>query len=94
MNQLLILLPFLFCSTIYRDASDQRLKRNEGNVVNQLKKATAVAVSNCVKWFCAQISRSWPIRTVTPAEAQAAANVRVDVTCSRNPIDFQHNSSY
>ncbi|KAK8995317.1 hypothetical protein V6N11_069755 [Hibiscus sabdariffa] len=68
-------------NTIYRDASDQRLKRNEGNVVNQLKKATAVAVSNCVKWFCAQISRSWPIRTVTPAEAQAAANVRVDVTC-------------
>ena len=44
-------------------------------------KAIAVAVSNCAQWLFAQLSRSLSIRTVMPAEAQAAANVRVDVIC-------------
>lgn len=44
----------------------------------------AVAVSNSVQWFWPQLPRSLPIRTVMPAEAQAAANVRVEVTCRRN----------
>lgn len=44
-------------------------------------KAMPVAVSNCTQWLCAQLPRSLSIRTVMPAEAQAAANVRVEVTC-------------
>lgn len=52
---------------------------NEGNAVNQLINAMAVAVSNCTQWFLLQLSRSLSIRTVMPAEAHAAANVRVDV---------------
>ena len=82
----LLLLPQFFCVTFYRDASDQKFKRNEGNAVNQLMKAIAVEVSNCAQWLCAQLSRSLSIRTVMPAEAQAAANVRVDVICRVNNI--------
>lgn len=61
------------------DASDQKFKRNDGETANQLRKAIAVAVSNLVQWFTAQLSRSLPIRTVIPADAQAAANVSVEV---------------
>jgi len=53
--------------------------KNEGNAVNQLINAMAVAVSNCTQWFSLQLPISLSIRTVMPAEAQAAANVRVDV---------------
>jgi len=45
--------------------------------------AMAVAVSNCKQWFLAQLSRSLLIRTVMPAEAQAAANVRVEAICMK-----------
>lgn len=64
------------------DASDQKFKRNDGETANQLRKAIAVAVSNLVQWFTAQLSRSLPIRTVIPADAQAAANVSVEVICT------------
>lgn len=50
--------------------------------MNQLRKAIAVAVSNSVQRFLPQAPRSFPIRTVMPADAQAAANVRVEVTCN------------
>lgn len=66
----------------YFDARVQKFKRNEGETVNQLINAMAVAVSNLAQWFCAQSFRSLPIRTVIPADAQAAANVRVEVICS------------
>lgn len=45
-------------------------------------KARPVAVSNSTQWFCEQISRSLSISTVMPADAQAAANMRVDVICN------------
>lgn len=64
------------------DASDQKFRRNDGETANQLRKAIAVAVSNLVQWFTAQLSRSLPIRTVIPADAQAAANVSVEVICT------------
>ena len=41
-----------------------------------------VAVSNCTQWFCEQLPRSLSMRTVMPADAHAAANVRVEVTPS------------
>lgn len=68
---------------LHRDASDQKFRRKDGIAVNQLMKAIAVAVSNCMQWFCLQLSRSLSIRTVMPAEAQAAAKVSVDVICRR-----------
>lgn len=43
----------------------------------------AVAVSKVVQWFCEQMLRSLPIKTVMPADAQAAANVSVEVICNR-----------
>lgn len=48
-------------------------------MANQLMKAIAVADSNLEQWLTAHLSRSLPINTVIPADAQAAANVRVDV---------------
>lgn len=63
----------------YREASDQKFNRKDGDTANQLMKAIAVAVSNLVQWFTAHLSRSLPIRTVIPADAHAAANVSVDV---------------
>lgn len=63
------------------DARDQKFKKNEGETENQLIKAIAVEVSNLVQWFCAQLFKSLLIRTVIPADAQAAANVSVDVIC-------------
>ena len=71
--------PLLY---IHRDASDQKFKRKDGNEVNHVIKAMAVAVSNCAQWLRAQLRRSLSIRTVMPAEAHAAANVRVDVICN------------
>lgn len=70
------------CGTVscQRDARDQKLKRKEGKAANQLMKANAVDVSNWTQWFCAQLFRSLSIRTVMPADAQAAAKVSVDVT--------------
>lgn len=65
----------------YRDAKDQKFRRKDGNVVNQQRKAMPVAVSNCTQWFCEQLPRSLSMRTVMPADAHAAANVRVEVTC-------------
>lgn len=76
--------PFGCLSFGHRDASDQKFKRKEGKAVNQLRKAMDVAVSNSVQWFWAQLPRSLPIRTVMPADAQAAANVSVEVTCIGN----------
>ena len=68
---------------LHRDASDQKFRRKDGNAENQLMNAMAVAVSNCKQWLSAQLSRSLLIRTVMPAEAQAAANVRVDAICMK-----------
>ena len=59
----------------YLDARDQKFKKNEGKTKNQLTKAIAVEVSNLVQWFSAQLLKSLLIRTVIPADAQAAANV-------------------
>ena len=64
------------------DANDQKFKRKDGDRANQLMKAMAVAVSKLAQWFSAQMLRSLPMRTVMPADEQAAANVRVDVICS------------
>lgn len=66
----------------YLDARDQKFKIKEGETANQLINAIAVAVSNLVQWFTAQSFISLPIRTVIPADAQAAANVSVEVICS------------
>ena len=65
------------------EASVQKFKINEGEAANQLINAIAVAVSNLLQWFCAQSFKSLPMRTVIPAEAQAAENVSVEVICSR-----------
>lgn len=62
---------------IYWEANDQKFKRKDGDMANQLIKAIAVAVSNLVQWFSAHLLRSVPMRTMMPADAQAAANVRV-----------------
>ena len=70
----------------YRDAKDQKLSRKDGTVVNQQMKAMPVAVSNCTQWFRPQLPRSLSISTVMPADAQAAANVRVDVTCMQDTV--------
>lgn len=51
-------------------------------MANQLRKAIPVATSNVLQWFTAHFRRSLPMRTVMPADAQAAANVRVDVICT------------
>lgn len=53
-------------------------------MVNQQMKAMPVAVSNCTQWFCEQFPRSLSIRIVMPADAHAAANVSVDVTCMQD----------
>lgn len=68
---------------VHRDANDQKFSRKDGNAVNQLMKAIPVAVSNSIQWFCSQSPRSLSIRTVMPADAQAAAKVRVDVICNQ-----------
>lgn len=68
------------------DANDQKFNRKDGDMANQLIKAIAVAVSNLVQWFMAHLSRSLPIRTVIPADAQAAANVRVEVICTKTSL--------
>lgn len=65
----------------YWDAMDQKLRRNDGTVVNQQMKAMPVAVSNCIQWFFEQLPRSLSISTVMPADAHAAANMSVEVTC-------------
>lgn len=67
----------------YLEAKVQKFKINEGEAANQLINAMAVAVSNLLQWFCAHSFRSLPIRTVIPAEAQAAENVSVEVICNR-----------
>lgn len=46
-------------------------------------KTMLVAVSNCTQGLLAQPFRSLSIRTVMPAAAQAAANVRMDIICSK-----------
>lgn len=71
------------CIPCYREARDQKFSRNDGDTANQLRKAIAVADINLVQWFKLHLSRSFPMRTVIPADAQAAANVRVEVTCNR-----------
>lgn len=42
----------------------------------------AVADINLLQWFTSHLSKSFPMRTVIPADAQAAAKVRVDVICA------------
>lgn len=63
-------------------AKDHKLRIKEGDTANQLMKAIAVAVSNLVQWFTLHLSRSL-MSTVMPADADAAANVRVDVICKQ-----------
>lgn len=72
---------------LHRDAKDQKFKKKEGRAVNQLRKAIAVAVSNSVQGFLAQETKSLPMKTVIPADAQAAANVRVEVIC-KSQMDY------
>jgi hypothetical protein len=60
------------------------LRRKEGETANQLMKAIAVAVSKLAQWFSAQMLRSFPISTVIPADAHAAAKVSVDVICHKH----------
>lgn len=58
-------------------------------------KAMAVAVSKLVQGLSEQMLRSLPIRTVMPADAQAAANVSVYVICGRKldiTLTDQHDS--
>lgn len=72
------------------DANDQKFNIKDGDKENQLIKAIAVAVSNLVQWFKAHLLRSLSIRTVIPADAQAAANVRVEVICTKtSPFLFK-----
>lgn len=61
------------------EANDQKFKRKDGDTANQLIKAIAVAVSNLAQWFIPHALSSSPMRTVIPADAHAAAKVRVDV---------------
>lgn len=72
----------------YREARDQKFSRKDGDTANQLRKAMAVADMNLVQWFTLHLSRSFPMRTVIPADAQAAANVRVEVICTRTVYMF------
>ena len=53
--------------------------------------AMAVAVSNCKQWLSSQLLRSLSIRTVMPAEAQAAANVNVEAICMEMTQNWEHN---
>ena len=74
----------ILCSEFfYREASDQKFKKKDGETANQLMKAIAVAVSNLVQGFMAHLSISFSMRTVIPADAHAAENVSVEVICSR-----------
>ena len=57
--------------------------RKDGVIANQLIKAMAVAVSNLVQSLTEHLFRSFPTRTVIPADAQAAENVRVDMICTK-----------
>lgn len=41
----------LLLLTSQRDANDQKFKRKDGETLNQLIKAMAVAVSNLAQWF-------------------------------------------
>lgn len=66
----------------YLDARDQKFKIKDGVTAIQLINAIAVAVSNLEQWLSSQSFMSLPIRTVIPADAQAAANVSVEVICS------------
>ncbi|CAJ1979297.1 unnamed protein product [Sphenostylis stenocarpa] len=74
-------LPIRSISRLAIASRDQKFRRKDGTVVNQQMKAMPVAVSNCTQWFFEQLPRSLSMSTVMPADAQAAANVRVDVTC-------------
>lgn len=70
----------ILCSEFfYREASDQKFKKKDGETANQLMKAIAVAVSNLVQGFMAHLSISFSMRTVIPADAHAAENVSVEV---------------
>lgn len=67
---------------LYLEANDQKFKKKEGDTATQLRKAMAVADINLLQWFTSHLSKSFPMRTVIPADAQAAAKVRVDVICA------------
>lgn len=69
-------------TNFHRDANNQKFIRNDGVAANQLRKAMAVEVPNFAQWLREHSPRSLPMRTVMPADAHAAANVRVDVTCT------------
>ena len=62
-------------------ANVQKFKMKTGKTANQLMKAIAVADSYLAKWFTVHWLRSLPIRTMTPADAHAEANVRVNMIC-------------
>ena len=49
----------------------------------------AVADMNLVQWLRLHLSRSFPMRTVIPADALAAANVNVEVICSRQYMHLE-----
>lgn len=71
-------------------AKVQKLRIKEGDTANQLMKAIAVAVSNLVQWFTLHFPRSL-MSTVIPADADAAANVRVDVICNNGRLKKKHS---
>lgn len=52
-----------------------RLKRQDGAIANQLRKAMAVAAMKLGQWFSEHSIRSSLMRMVTPADALAAAQV-------------------
>lgn len=72
------------------EANAQKFMRKDGVMANQLIKAMAVAVSNLVQWFIEHLLRSLPIRTVMPADALAAANIRDDVICTKANEHFNN----
>ncbi len=63
-------------------ASIQNVKKNDGDTMNQLKNAIAVAASYFGQGLSIHPFKSFPRRTVIPADAQAAAKVNVAVTPS------------
>lgn len=58
-----------------------RLKRQDGAIANQVKKAMEVEAMKLGQWFSAHIIRSLLMRMVMPADPLAAAKVSAPVTC-------------
>lgn len=64
-------------------ARNQKFKQKDGETVNPLKRAIAVAESNLEQGFTECLGRYFPIRMEAPADAHAAENVSVEMICIR-----------